>query len=68
MAMGPGKYDSLCTAAREAATAQGAILFILNGHAGTGFSAQLTGEMLFKVPAILREMAQEIEDSGIAID
>lgn len=40
MALGPGKYDELCTQAREGAQAEGAVVVIFNGTRGTGFSVQ----------------------------
>ena len=65
MTLGPGKYDAQCTAAREASGAEGAILIILGGARGDGFSAQLPPHALVMVPAILREVAKQIEDSGV---
>ncbi len=61
MALGPGKYDDLCTYARITAGAEGAILIILNGVAGSGFSCQLplTGQLA--IAGILRTIADEIE-------
>jgi hypothetical protein len=38
--IGPGKYDDACTAARVAANAEVAIVMILNGDKGSGFSVQ----------------------------
>lgn len=59
--IGPGKYDDLCTAAREQAKAQGAILIIFNGQKGSSFCCQLPLELALKVPAMLRNMADDIE-------
>lgn len=59
--IGPGKYDDLCTAAREQAKAEGAILIIINGEHGGGFSCQTTLETALKLPRILRDMADDIE-------
>jgi hypothetical protein len=62
MARGPGKYDSLCLKARQGACAQGAVLIIIEGSKGTGFSAQFLDPQLgLGLPAILREVADEIE-------
>jgi hypothetical protein len=41
MAAGPGKYDDICTVAREMAKADGAIVIIIDGERGSGFSVQL---------------------------
>jgi len=38
--IGPGKYDDACTAARVIANAEVAIVLILNGDKGNGFSVQ----------------------------
>lgn len=59
---GPGKYDEICTVAREAALAQCALLIILDGEHGHGFSAQFTDQSYVqKLPAILRQVADQIE-------
>ena len=61
MPEGPGKYDVLCTIAREAAGAQGAILIVINGRSGSGFSAQLPPDSVGAVVEMLRSVADEIE-------
>jgi hypothetical protein len=58
---GPGKYDDLCTAAREAARAQGAILLIFGGDKGHGFQVQASIDVVLKLPELLRTLAQQIE-------
>jgi hypothetical protein len=63
MPMGPGKYDELCKTALDAAKAEGAILMIVNGEHGNGFSVIATAEELFRLPAMLRGMADDIEES-----
>ena len=42
MPIGPGKYDDLCTYVREKAHAQMAIVIIVGGDKGEGFSCQST--------------------------
>jgi len=42
MALGAGKYDGLCTMVREQAKAEGAIVVIINGEHGQGFSVQVS--------------------------
>lgn len=59
--IGPGKYDALATAAREAAKARGVILIVFGGDKGSGFSAQLDALGTLSIPQILREIADEIE-------
>jgi hypothetical protein len=58
---GPGKYDQLCEQARLKSKARGAMLIIIEGNQGEGFSVQAPIDILFKVPAILRLMADQIE-------
>lgn len=64
MAWGPGKYDDLATTARDAARADGVVLLVINGKRGSGFSAQLPVDLTFKLPAILRDLAKQIDESG----
>lgn len=60
MAHGPGKYDAQCTTARLATKADGAILIIVNGIAGSGFSCQAEPQVLVRLPAILESLAAQI--------
>jgi hypothetical protein len=62
MALGPGKYDALCTEARERSKGRGAILIILESGKGMGFSVQAGIEDLLKLPNILRFIADGIEE------
>ncbi len=63
---GPGKYDDLCTVAREAAGAEGVLLFVANGKHGNGFSVQTTSlELLAAVPALLESMAESIREDHV---
>ena len=62
MALGPGKYDELASAAREVAEAEAVILIVLNGKRGSGFSVQGHGvDITASLPAILRGVADDIE-------
>jgi hypothetical protein len=38
-------------------------VLVFGGERGHGFSAQLPFDLLVKVPTMLREMAQQIEES-----
>jgi hypothetical protein len=60
MSRGPGKYDSLCTLAREQANADAAILIILNGNKGSGFSVQVHGALRLQLPELLETVAADI--------
>jgi len=72
MALGPGRYDDLCTEVREKAKAAGAILIILEGDRGMGFSVQAKPADLVKLPGVLRHMARAIEldlpSTGLTFD
>lgn len=61
MPNGPGKYDDICTMARKEANGKGALLIVIEGKEGSGFSAQLPADILQTVPSMLRNVADEIE-------
>ena len=61
MAMGPGKYDGAATAARELTQAQGVVLIVFEGLAGSGFSVQAPAEVIAFLPEALRVVADAIE-------
>jgi len=58
--IGPGKYDELCTLVRERANAKGALLVVIEGNRGQGFSVQATGPVLAVLPELLETLAREI--------
>ena len=60
MALGPGKYDDLCTLVREKSDAEGVLLIVLKGNQGDGFSAQTTAEALFTFPELLEDIAAQM--------
>lgn len=64
MALGPGKYDDLCTHVRKAANSDGAIIIIFNGMFGQGFTCQMPREMTKSIPDILRKIASQIEQDA----
>lgn len=66
MALGGGKYDELCTKVRLSADADGAIVIVLNGHDGSGFSCQLDRKGLLMLPDILEELARTIRADASA--
>lgn len=62
MALGPGKYDGLCSTTRIAADADAVALIVLNGTHGSGFSIQSHGpDVMLMLPELLRHMADHIE-------
>lgn len=61
MALGAGKYDDLCTHVREQSDARVAIVIIVGGNKGSGFSCQSDdAAVLLKVPDMLEDMARSI--------
>lgn len=64
MPIGAGKYDDLCTYVRENSDADGAIVIVLNGKLGNGFSVQAIAEITATLPVLLRSMAEQIESLG----
>jgi hypothetical protein len=58
---GPGKYDDLCTLLRAKAEATAAIVVIIGGNKGQGFSCQAPLEVTLALPKLLRAIADEIE-------
>jgi hypothetical protein len=61
MTIGPGKYDAEATWVRERAKASGVILIVIGGDRGQGFAAQATPEITARLPAMLRDIADQIE-------
>jgi hypothetical protein len=62
MAIGPGKYDDEASAVMEATGASGVILIVIGGDRGQGFSCQATLEVTLALPAMLRNIANQIEE------
>lgn len=62
--LGPGKYDDLCTYVRTHAQAKGALLLVIAGNKGGGFSCQADLETTLKLPGILRLLASQLEAEG----
>ncbi len=61
MPSGPGKYDPLCTYVREQTRAKAAIVIIVGGEKGSGFSVQCAPNINLALPTLLRATADEIE-------
>ena len=60
MALGPGQYDELCTTVREEANADVAIVIVIGGEKGFGFSCQADLPTTLRLPDILEALAREI--------
>ena len=67
MAFGPGKYDDLCTYVRTKAKAAGAIVVVIDGTHGNGFSCQGDLTTVVRLPDILESIAAQIRASGPAL-
>jgi hypothetical protein len=61
MAFGPGKYDHLATVVRERAAAQAVVVIVINGARGSGFSVQVNSDVNLALVALLRTLADGIE-------
>jgi hypothetical protein len=61
MPFGRGKYDAIATFVQEATDAEGAVVLVIEGVKGTGFSVNGTSEMIATLPALLRGLAAHIE-------
>jgi hypothetical protein len=59
---GPGKYDDLCTFVRVVTGATAAIVIVLDGHHGSGFSVQATPVAMEALATILESTAKQIRD------
>ena len=68
MAVGPGKYDALTSIVRKRAAAKGAIVMVIDGRHGSGFSVQATTEVTAQLPRLLRVIADRIEQDINAPD
>jgi hypothetical protein len=55
---GPGKYDDLCTIVRERSNARAAIVIIVEGNKGGGFSVQGELEIINGLPDLLEHTAR----------
>lgn len=60
MALGPGKYDDLCTLVRERAEALAAIVIVMGGNKGGGFAVQGPLSFNFALPETLEGIAKQI--------
>ena len=61
MALGPGKYDDLCTYVRKQAEADGAMVVVMNGNRGSGFSTQGDAVIISATIAILEQVLAQLK-------
>jgi hypothetical protein len=68
MALGPGKYDDLCTLVRERSGIKdvgGAIVIIIGDRGRNGFSCQADLATMRVLPDLLEDVARQIrQDAG----
>jgi hypothetical protein len=68
MALGPGKYDDVCTMVTEQVgigeKGGGVIVIVLGGNKGSGFSCQADLRTTLLLPDMLEEIAKQIRASG----
>jgi hypothetical protein len=60
MASGPGKYDDLCSYVLEQAEADAAIVIVIRGNKGSGFSCQASPELALVLPDILEQVLRDM--------
>lgn len=72
MALGPGKYDDLCTYVREQAGLSGdalirggVMVIVVGGNKGNGFACQADVTTTLALPDMLESIARQIRESGI---
>lgn len=60
--IGSGKYDTVCTGVRVSTKAAGAMVMVIAGDLGDGFSIQVPEELWPHVPTLLRVVAEQVEN------
>lgn len=60
MALGPGKYDALCTLVRKRAKARGVVVIVFDGDKGSGFSAQCDALAALALPDVLQKIVDQM--------
>jgi hypothetical protein len=63
MAIGPGLYDHEISGLMLSTKARAIILMVFEGNKGSGFSVQAFDDIAPEIPGILRQMADQIEES-----
>lgn len=69
MAIGPGKYDDLCTYVRQqvgliegGGLGGGVVIMVLGGNRGSGFSVQADLRTTAMLPDLIEEMARALRN------
>jgi len=63
MPQGKGKYDALCIEVLEKSNADCAMVIVINGNSGSGFSVNsVNPDIVFKIPDLLEYTASMLRD------
>lgn len=68
MALGPGKYDDICTTVREhvgIGDKGGVIVIVLGGNRGNGFACQADLATTSALPDLLESIARQIRQDAL---
>ena len=70
MAIGPGKYDDICTRVRAEVgltdtSGGGVLMIVIGGHKGGGFACQADLQTTLALPDILEGVAKQIREQGL---
>jgi len=60
MSNGIGKYNDICTEVIESTSAEGAIVIVVNGDVGSGFSIQIPEHLKGVVAGVLEHAAGQL--------
>lgn len=75
--MSQGKYDDICTMVLQQTGAAVALVIVMGGNRGSGFSMQIEAlrespAFINKIPDLLRDVAagveQQIKEGGVEVD
>jgi hypothetical protein len=65
MTIGPGKYDDVCTIVREETDATVAIVIVVGGSRGDGFSVQTSDlSLMARLPDVLETIAKQVREAA----
>jgi hypothetical protein len=63
MALGPGRYDDHAERILKETEAEAVLVLVVKGNKGSGFSCKAPIAITLMLPAILRRLAQDIEET-----
>lgn len=67
MAVGPGRYDELCTYVREQSQALAAVVIVVDGNKGSGFSVQTFTplNLIVLLEQVVKDLRAGLDDGNI---